>query len=92
MTKIYNLEPINSTQKSFYGKAIVKELRNGSKLLYSYDTLVCGLRPNNEIAHIEYHSQTTAKHINEFLQQNGHDKMSKKEIVAFGEKLPDLTL
>ncbi len=83
MTNIYNLEPINSTQKSFYGKAIVKELRNGSKLLYSYDTLVCGLRPSNKIAHIEYHSQTTARHINEFLQQNGHDKMTKKEIEDF---------
>lgn len=92
MSKIYNLEPINSTQKSFYGKAKVKEYSNGAKLLYSYDTLVCGLRPNNEIAHIEYHSLTTTRHINEFLSQNGHKKMTKKEIEKLTEKLPDLSL
>lgn len=92
MTKIYTLEPTHTNQKSFYGKARVQELSNGAKLLYSYETLVCGLRPNNEIAHIEYHSQTTARHINEFLQQNGIAKMSKKEIEKLTEKLPDLSL
>lgn len=92
MSKIYELTPLNSTQKSFYGKAIVKEYSNGAKLLYSYDTFVCGLRPNNEISHIEYHSLTTGKHINEFLIQNGIAKMTKKEIVELSEKLPDLTL
>lgn len=83
MTNTYNLETIYTTQKSFYGKAKVRELRNGSKVLYSYDTLVCGLQPNNKIGYIEYHSQTTAKHINEFLMQHGHNKMTKKEIENF---------
>ena len=80
---IYNLETIYTTQKSFYGKAKVRELRNGSKVLYSYDTLVCGIDENNNIGFMEYHSQTTGRHINEFLQQNGHNKMTKKEIENF---------
>ena len=39
MTKKYNLETIYSTQKSFYGKAIVTELENGYKILTSYNTM-----------------------------------------------------
>ena len=83
MNNTYQLESIYSTQKSFYGKAIVKEIRNGSKVLYSYDTLVCGIDENNNIGFIEYHSQTTARHVNEFIMQHGHDKMTKKEIENF---------
>ena len=83
MTNTYQLKSIYSTQKSFYGKAIVKEIRNGSKVLYSYGTLVCGIDENNNIRFMEYHSQTTAKHINEFLLQQGHNKMTKKEIENF---------
>lgn len=92
MTKTYNLEPMYSTQKSFYGKARVKEYSNGAKLLYSYDTLVCCLRPNKEITYIQYHSLTTGKHINEFLSQNGIAKMTKKEIENLALKVIDLTL
>ena len=77
---IYNLETIYTTQKSFYGKAIVTVLENGHKVLTSYNTNVCELDKNNNIVDIDYYSMTTAKHINEFLQQNGHDRMTKKEI------------
>lgn len=83
MNNTYQLESIHGTQKSFYGKAIVKEIRNGSKVLYSYGTLVCGIDENNNIGFMEYHSQTTGRHINEFLQQNGIAKMTKKEIENF---------
>ena len=80
MTNVYQLESIHGTQKSFYGKATITELENGNKILTSYNTNVCVLDEDNKIIEIGYYSQTTARHINEFLQQHGHDKMSKKEI------------
>ena len=85
MTKKYNLETIYSTQKSFYGKAIVTELENGYKILTSYNTNVCELDQNNNIVEIRYYSQTTGRHVNEFLQQNGYKKMTKKEIENYNK-------
>ena len=38
----YNLKPMDD-HKSFYGKAKVEERDDGSKVLYSYGTPVCGL-------------------------------------------------
>lgn len=77
---ISNLQAIYTTQKSFYGKAIVEHLDNGHKALYSYNTRVCELNADNQIIEIGYYSATTSRHINDFLQQNGHNKMTKKEI------------
>jgi len=74
---ITELQAIYTNQKSFYGKARIEHLENGNKVLISYSTRVCELDNNNNIA---YYSQTTARHINEFLQQNGLPKMTKKEI------------
>lgn len=86
MMNHYNLEPMYSTQKSFYGKAIVTEYSNGGKDLTSYNTRVCSLDEDNNIVEIGYYSQTTARHVNEFLQQNGHNRMTKKEIENFNKK------
>lgn len=80
---ITELQPIHSNQKSFYGKARVEHLENGNKALYSYSTKVCELDNNNNIVDIGYYSATTSRHINDFLQQNGLSKMSKKEIENF---------
>ncbi|WWT40276.1 hypothetical protein [Staphylococcus phage PT1-4] len=80
MKNTYKLESIYSTQKSFYGKAVVNVLDNGHKILTSYNTNVCELDENNNIIKIGYYSQTTARHINEFIMQHGYDKMTKKEI------------
>ena len=80
---ITELQPIHSSQKSFYGKARVENLENGHKELYSYSTKVCELDNNNNIVDIGYYSATTSRHINDFLQQNGHNKMTKKEIENF---------
>lgn len=80
---ITELQPIHSSQKSFYGKARVEHLENGHKALYSYSTKVCELDNNNNIVDIGYYSATTSRHINDFLQQNGLSKMSKKEIENF---------
>ena len=81
----YNLETIYKSQKSFYGKAIVTVLENGHKVLTSYNTNVCELDKNNNIVDIDYYSMTTAKHINEFLMQHGHNKMTKKEIEDYNK-------
>lgn len=80
---ITNLQPIYINQKSFYNKAQVKHLENGHKVLYSYNTRVCELNADNQIIEIGYYSQTTARHINDFLQQNNLSKMTKKEIENF---------
>ena len=85
MIKKYNLETIYSTQKSFYGKATITELENGHKILTSYNTNVCELDKNNNIVEIGYYSKTTLKHVNEFLQQNGHKQMTKKEIENYNK-------
>ena len=85
MKNTYQLESIYSTQKSFYGKAVVDVLDNGHKILTSYNTDVCELDENNNIIEIGYYSRTTARHINEFLMQHGHNKMTKKEIENFNK-------
>lgn len=80
MNNTYTLESIHGSQKSFYGKAVVTELDNGKKILTSYNTDVCELDSDNNIIKIGYYSQTTARHVNEFIIQHGHNKMTKKEI------------
>lgn len=77
---ITELQAIYTNQKSFYGKAQVEHTPNNHKILYSYNTRVCELNADNQIIEIGYYSQTTARHINDFLQQNELAKMSKKEI------------
>jgi len=74
------LQAIYTNQKSFYGKAQVEYTPDNHKILYSYNTKVCELNADNQIIEIGYYSQTTSRHINDFLQQNGYKKMSKKEI------------
>ena len=69
------LQPIYNTQKDYYKKAEVKTLSNNIKLLYSYNTLVCIIYDNKYILNdtISYDllfSNTTLKHIKDFLLQN----------------------
>lgn len=76
------LKPVYNTQKSFYGKAIVKDTVNGMEL-YSYNTLVAKLESGTVyVTHNDtYLSQTTLKHIKEFIQQLGYSKMNKKDLL-----------
>lgn len=69
------LQPVYNTQKDYYKKAVVKTLNNNIKLLYSYNTLVCIIYDNKYILNdnINYKllfSNTTLKHIKDFLLQN----------------------
>ena len=53
----------------------------------SYETIVAEIKDatitetgNQQAIVYAWYSKTTARHINEFLQQNGFNKMSKKEM------------
>lgn len=66
------------SRDSFYKKAKVIEY-NGIIYLQSYQTIVAKIE-NGEIYVRGWYSSTTARHINEFLLQNGFQKMTKKEM------------
>lgn len=94
------LQPIYNSQKDYYKKAEVKTLYNNIKLLYSYNTLVCIIYDNKYILNdnISYNllfSNTTLKHIKEFLIQNINilrlsyfidSKITKKDIIKNNNK------
>ena len=74
-----NLETIYDSRNSFYGKAKV-ELNGSQIILYSYGTLVAFIE--NGIAYITGdYTQTTLRHIKEFLLQNGFVAINKKQIM-----------
>jgi len=74
------LIPKYDNRNSFYGKAIIKKEDN-KVLLYSYNTLVAIYDHNNNTMTIKgWFSSTTARHINEFLQQYGFDELTTKEM------------
>ena len=75
----YFLEPRYDYAKSFYGKAVVKE-DEYSKRLYSYETLVCEINEDEVYVYGTY-SDTTLRHIKEFLKQNGFKAETKKQIL-----------
>ena len=84
---LYKLQPQYDNAKSFYGKANVYRNDKGSIFLMSYETIVAEIKDatvtdTGEKQAIVYgwYSMTTSRHINEFLRQNGFDKMNKKEM------------
>lgn len=91
---MYELKAIHDSRASFYGKALVSvEPTNGGnvrKRLFSYDTLVADMfiDPEGEdvasVKALGWFSATTARHINEFLLQNGAERtMSKNEMQTY---------
>jgi len=72
------------SRKSFGGKAVL--IHNDELTiteLKSYNTIVAHyVHVTNEVVVYGYYSSTTARHINEFLQFYGFDKMSKQEMIA----------
>ncbi len=69
------LEPEYDSAVSFYKKARVE----GNKL-YSYDTLVAEIKDGNPVVYGTY-SQTTLRHIKEWLKQNGFKAENSKQIM-----------
>lgn len=85
MEFLHELIPQYDHAKSFYKKANVYRNGQGKILLMSYTTIVAeivdeavsttGARQLNVFG---WYSMTTARHINEFAQQYGFDRMNKK--------------
>ena len=87
MEYLYDLQPQYDRRKSFYGKAKVYKDDKGHLLLQSYSTIVAEItdgmatedgRPTAKVN--GYYSQTTARHINEFLYQHDFPTLRKKEM------------
>ena len=76
----YELKPQYYNAKSFYGKAKVYNNEKGEIFLKSYETTVAEISEGKLIIY-DWYSATTSKHINEFAQQHGFSKKSKKEML-----------
>lgn len=84
------LKPQYSNQKSFYGKARV-ENEDGKKVLYSYNTKVAEI-VDGKARVFGLYSNTSNRHIKEFLKQNGFKVDNSKQIMKDygGENKGDL--
>lgn len=89
----YELSPKSDSRKSFYGKATVDVSDDGkTQTLISYNTPVCRIETlgNGEKkvtllrkGYLSWaSSQTTLRHVKEFLKQNGCEAGSVKELAA----------
>lgn len=79
MTFDVDLKPSHDSRKSFYGKArVFKE--DGKTVLVSYNTRVAEIE-NGKAKVFGTYSQTTSRHIREFLLQNGFKAESSKQIM-----------
>lgn len=85
----YELSPQHDARKSFYGKAHVVTDDDGTQILYSYNTPVIELKGGKvKLLPMWDSSQTTLRHVKEFLKQNGFSSGSKGEIARlYGESL-----
>lgn len=64
------LKALYDCRKSFYGKAHILQLDNGSTQLQSYDTIVCEIDSNGNFKMLwDGKTQTTNRHIKEFKKQ-----------------------
>jgi len=74
---VHDMAPEYDSRKSFYGKAKVDERPDGTKILYSYGTPVCKITKDGKATLLRKgylgwaSSQTTLRHVKEFLKQNG---------------------
>ena len=87
MEFLYELQPRYDSRKSFYGKANVYRDDKGHILLMSYSTIVAeitdGIATEDGRSTVKvngWYSNTTARHINDFLYQYGFKTMTKKEM------------
>lgn len=80
--KVSRLDPQFDTRKSFYDKAHTVDDASGAKILYSYNTPVCKINKSGDVELLPLwdSSQTTLRHVKEFLLQNGFEAGSKQAI------------
>lgn len=79
---VYDLQPQYDARASFYGKARVELEDDGTKSLISYSTRVAVIHPDGTARVYGTHSQTTLRHIKEFLKQNNFKAENQKQIMA----------
>ena len=75
----YLLECRYDRRVSFYGKARVEIMENGAIVLISYNTNVAIIKNNKAYINGIY-SQTTLRHIKEFLKQHNFKAINKTQI------------
>ena len=81
-TNIYELETIYDNRNSFYHKATVL-ISKGKKTLFSYNTKVAEVSEKNVTLFADaVCSQTTLRHVKEFLKQEGFKAENKKQILT----------
>lgn len=80
------LEPEFDSRASFYKKAKVVKKDNGDEELYSYNTLVGGIKDGKPYSKGKF-SQTTSRHQKEYFRQKGIDP--KKVDVEESKKLQE---
>ena len=77
---VYDLNTEYDSRNSFYGKAKVDVDNKGGNKLYSYNTLVAEMKDGKPVVYGTY-SQTTLRHIKEWLKQNGFKAENSKQIM-----------
>jgi len=84
-----DLIPRYDSRISFYGKAKVRE-ENEKLILISYQLEVAYIK-NGRAFVLGMYSQTTTRHIIEFLKQNGFRAENGKQILSdYGNKLQEI--
>ena len=83
------LKPIFCKQKSFYGKAVV-ESNDKEICLFSYCQKVCTISGTGSIRlYGKYNTQTTRKHIVEFVKQNQFRWEHRADKTDFANRLEE---
>ena len=82
--KEFELEPIIDKRKSFYKKAKILIDKNGNKFLKSYDSIIAEViigkvKINNDV--YLWDSQTSLRHLRDFLYQLGYEIGTKQELI-----------
>jgi hypothetical protein len=86
--QVYDLSTKYDSRASFYNKARVEIDDDGTMRLWSYNTHVASIKGGKPMVFGTY-SQTTLRHIKEFLLQNGFKADNSKQILAeYGEGAP----
>lgn len=78
---MYELAPQFDSRASFYGKAHVMIDDEGNKYLRSYDTIVAEIHHGEPPIVYGWFSDTTGRHIKEFLKQEGYKAENKRQIL-----------
>lgn len=78
------LEPVIGTQKSFYKKAKILIDNKGNKYLKSYDSIIAEVKDGKVKINTDVYlwdSQTSLKHLRNFLYSLGYEIGSKQELI-----------